>query len=162
MTSFNSLHDRSSAFGAAENAGLRVRARFGHRRAGWRAGVGRAAGARWRRWSADGEGLAPDLANGKPLNRSTRAPDERSVGCSSDLAPEEWRRRREGRPNLRGRLCSLVCRYAAAQANRFRTGRSSYEASDAATNRSDGQSVSIAAGKHAAAILILIVARLSL
>jgi hypothetical protein len=47
-------------------------------------------------------------------------------------------------------------------ANTFRIRRSSYKASDAATNRSDRQSVSIAAGKHAAAILDLIVARLSL
>jgi hypothetical protein len=70
MTSFNSLHDRSSAFGAAENAGLRVQLSI----LGWRL----------------------DLKNA---------------------------------------------------ANTFKIRISSYKASDAATNRSDRQSVSIAAGK---------------
>ena len=45
-------------FGTVEDAGRRLRARSGHRRAGWRAGVGRATGARWKRRSAAGDGLA--------------------------------------------------------------------------------------------------------
>jgi hypothetical protein len=98
MTSFNSLHDRSSAFRALKTLdcvfnSIRTQA------SGLASWFGRAAGARWKQWSADSEGLAPDLVNGKlicpcprrtqrgpltwrPKNRRRRKADEISAAAS--------------------------------------------------------------------------------